>query len=178
MKKLTFLLLTIGLSASGYAQQKAHKGSVIKNYGETFTVDTPTFKTPINAPYKVVFDIGKSYSSDKMNPLFNTAARFINMHAEAGVPLNQIQVALVIHGSAAFDVLNDKEYQLKFGRTNPNTELLSVLKQNNVQLILCGQTAAHKNLKLSQLSPDIQLALSAMTALVQLQNNDYRLINF
>ena len=178
MKKLTFLLILFGVSLAGYSPSKTHKGSVIKNYGETFIVDNPTFKTPMASPYRVVFDIGKSYSSDKINPLFNTAARFINLHAEAGVPIKQIQVALVIHGSAAFDVLNDTAYHAKFGIKNPNTALLAVLAKNNVQLILCGQTAAHKNIHTDHLSSDIQLALSAMTALVQLQNQHYRLINF
>ncbi len=155
------------------------KGNVITEYGKTFTVVNPEYKTDTINNLKVVFDIGRTFAdSSKVNPLINTAARFLNMHEEAGVSLEKLKVAMVIHGSAAHDILNNKNYKTKYGIDNPNTKLVSALSEKGVQIILCGQTAAYRKITKTQTLPEVQYALSAMTALVQLQNENYRLINF
>ncbi|WP_050915869.1 DsrE family protein [Gillisia marina] len=102
------------------------------------------------------------------------------MHREAGVPAENIKVALVIHGAASTEILKSEFYQEKFPEitTNPNAELISQLASHGVQVILCGQTAAYRNITKSEALPEVQISLSAMTALVQLQNQGYRLINF
>jgi intracellular sulfur oxidation DsrE/DsrF family protein len=128
---------------------------------------------------KVVFDIGRRFNDNtKINPLFNTAARYLNMHADAGVPLEKLHVALVIHGAAANDILKDVQYKAKYNIDNPNTPLLSALAEKGVKIILCGQTAEHRSIGKKDIHSKVQIALSAMTALVQLQNENYRLINF
>ncbi len=162
-----------------FSQQKSKEGNIITKYGKTYEVVNPDFKTNKQQDLKAVFDIGRTFKdSSKINPLFNTAARYLNMHAEAEVPLKNLKVALVVHGSAANDVLNDSKYKIKYGIDNPNTPLLSALSKKGVQIILCGQTAAYRNITKQDALPQVQIALSAMTALVQLQNQHYRLINF
>ena len=74
--------------------------------------------------------------------------------------------------------LNSRNYKIKFGIDNPNEPLISSLVENGVQVNLCGQTAAHRNISISKIHSDIKIALSAMTTLVQLQNEGYRLIKF
>ncbi|WP_108868322.1 DsrE family protein [Aquimarina aquimarini] len=166
-------------SIFSFSQQKTKKGTVITEYGQTYSVTNPDFKTNTQQDLKVVFDIGRTFGdSTKVNPLINTAARYLNMHVDAGVPEKKLQVAMVIHGSAAFDILTDTEYVAKYNIDNPNTPLISALAKKGVQIILCGQTAAYYNISKKDILPEIQIALSAMTALVQLQNNNYRLINF
>ncbi|MDH7448319.1 DsrE family protein [Aquimarina sp. 2201CG14-23] len=178
--KHTFLFtLVLALPGFLFCQQQSKTGTVITEYGKTYEVSNPDFKTDLLNELKVVFDIGRSFGdSTKVNPLIHTAARYLNMHVHAGVPFKNLKVALVIHGNAANDILNTKEYNAKYSINNPNTELISALTKKGVQIILCGQTAAHRNISKSDLHPDIKLALSAMTALVQLQNEDYKLINF
>jgi len=162
-----------------FCQQTSKTGTVITGFGKTYDVKNPDFKTDTTNELKVVFDVGRSFGdSTKINPLLNTAARYLNMHVNAGVPIENLRVALVIHGGAANDILNTKKYTAKFGVANPNTSLISALAKKGVQIILCGQTAAYRNIDTSDVHPDIQFALSAMTALVQLQNKHYRLINF
>jgi len=115
----------------------------------------------------------------KPNTLLETAARFINMHELAGVPKENLKVAVVIHGNASQDILTDSEYAKRVSESkNPNTELLTALANNGVQIILCGQTAANKKISKTEAHPNVQIALSAMTALVQLQDQGYRSINF
>ncbi|AXT59312.1 hypothetical protein D1816_02770 [Aquimarina sp. AD10] len=155
------------------------EGKIITDYGKTYEVKKPDFKTDKENELKAVFDIGRTFKdSSKVNPLFNTAARYLNMHADAGIALEKLKVALVIHGSAANDILIDSEYKAKYGINNPNTKLIADLSKKGVQIILCGQTAAYRKILKENTLPEVQYALSAMTALVQLQNKNYRLINF
>ncbi len=163
----------------GLSQATSQAGNVITDYGKTYPVISPDFKTDTTTPLKVVFDVGRSFNNpQKVNSLFNTAARFLNMHEQAGVPLKNLNVALVIHGNAANDLLKDEIYNQRHCIDNPNTPLLKALKDHGVQIILCGQTAAHRKLTKDKILPQVDIALSAMTALIQLQNQDYRLINF
>ncbi|HSM63141.1 MAG TPA: DsrE family protein [Gillisia sp.] len=176
-----FLLLVALIATSINYAQDAHSGEIIKEYGKIYEVSNPGFKTDTTAQYKVVFDIGRSFDNPSQpNALIETAARFINMHYEAGVPAENIKVALVIHGAASNEILKNEFYQEKFPETtaNPNADLISQLANQGVQVILCGQTAAHRKISKSKALPEVQISLSAMTALVQLQNQGYRLINF
>ena len=180
MIKRLLLLVALIATSLNYAQE-AHSGEIIKEYGKIYEVSNPDFKTDTTAQYKVVFDIGRSFDNPSQpNALIETAARFINMHREAGVPAENIKVALVIHGAASTEILKSEFYNDKFPEisTNPNAELISQLANEGVQIILCGQTAAHRKITKSEALPEVQISLSAMTALVQLQNQGYRLINF
>lgn len=175
--KNNILIFTIVLFPLFIFSQK--KGKIITEYGNTYEVNNPDFKTDLNKELKVVFDVGRTFKdSTKVNPLINTAARYLNMHVDAGVAREKLKVALVIHGNAANDVLTNANYKSIYGIDNPNAKLISKLSQNGVQVVLCGQTAAHRGVTKNDVLPEIQFALSAMTALVQLQNNNYRLINF
>lgn len=170
-----FILLPVFL----FSQQKPKQGKVITTFGKTYTVTNPDFKTNTQQDLKAVFDVGRTFKdSSKVNPLFNTAARYLNMHEDAGVSIKKLHIALVIHGSAANDILNNTKYKAKYTIDNPNTSLLTALAEKGVQIILCGQTAGHRNISKKDIVPEVKIALSAMTALVQLQNENYRLINF
>lgn len=85
---------------------------------------------------------------------------------------------MVMHGEAAYSLLQNEYYKERYETGNPNIELLKALAENNVSIILCGQTAIHRNITEEKRIPETKVALSAMTALIQLQNDGYRLINF
>ncbi|WP_026915459.1 DsrE family protein [Christiangramia portivictoriae] len=178
MKKLITLLsiLLVNLSFS----QQFETGNVIADFGKTVAVPHAKFEVDTSLVYKVVFDIDRNFNPSEVNKLAETAARFLNMHEKAGVDPENIHIALVFHGSATKDVLDDFSYTKAYPDTknNPNTPLLTALANAGVELILCGQSAAYHNLKPEDVHKDVKYALSAMTALVQLQANDYQLIKF
>ena len=178
MKKLLFLL-AIFFASITYAQEPV-SGDVIPNYGKTYPIESPGFKTDTLSKLKVVFDVNRSFDASQPNKLIETAARYLNMHERAGVPLENMEIALVIHGKAVQDMLKDEFYTEKFPSEagNPNLPLLEALADNGVQIIICGQSATHYDVKPENSDPHTKFALSAMTALVQLQNENYKLINF
>ncbi|KQC29008.1 DsrE family protein [Flagellimonas eckloniae] len=173
-----FLLFFILICLSGYSQEKT-AGPIIENYGKVWSIENPDFKTDIAADFKVVFDIMNSPESHtEINKSIETAARFLNMHAKGGVPHAQLKVALVVHNKASKDIIENKAYETRYGVSNPNYDLVKDLMEAGVEVILCGQSSKSRNFPKEDLISGVQVSLSAMTALIQLQNQDYRLIKF
>jgi len=68
-----------------YADETAFgPGKVITEFGKIAAVETD-FEIPKRIQFKILYDTIKSAEAGKINPTLNTAARFINMHAAAGV---------------------------------------------------------------------------------------------
>ena len=88
------------------------------------------------------------------------------------------KAAMVIHNQASKDIMLPAAYKTKYGTDNPNYPLLMELHKAGVELIFCGQSSLSRNIPREVVIPEVEFALSAMTALIQLQNNDYNLIKF
>jgi intracellular sulfur oxidation DsrE/DsrF family protein len=177
---LSALLLTALLGGAGalHAQQR-QDGPVIHAAGSVFTVPDPDFATPRDQTFRVLFDVAEGAAAPgEINTGLNTVARFLNMHAQAGVPLERLQVAVVVHGTAGKDLLRDAAYRERHGVDNPNRALLEELSRAGVRIILCGQTAASRNLPRAELLEPVEVALSAMTAHLVLQEQGYRVNPF
>ncbi len=72
-------------------------------------------------------------------------------------------------------LLSDSAYGARFGgQANPSKRLVEELLANNVQLVLCGQTAGFRGVKREELLPGVQLAISAMSALNVFQAQGYQ----
>ena len=180
MKKKYFFifLITLLFQATLIAQTK-ETGPVIKEYGKVWAIDNPDFKVDPNKEYKAVFDIMNSPENrESVNASIETAARFLNMHAQSGVPAKKLNVALVVHNQASKDVISNEAYQKKYGTKNPNQELIKALIDAGGQVIFCGQSSLSRGFPREDLIEGVQLSLSAMTALIQLQDENYRLIKF
>lgn len=182
MSKKTFSCLTLGflfICFVSFGQSKPVKGEIIPEFGSTYKIENPDFTTNISENYKVVFDISKAPEDpSEVNKYVEGVARFLNMHSEAGKSAETMKVAVVLHGEAAQGLLKNEYYREKYQVNNPNQALFEALHKNGVQLILCGQTAMHRNITEDRRIPETKVALSAMTALIQLQNDNYRLIPF
>jgi hypothetical protein len=72
-------------------------------------------------------------------------------------------------------LLSDSAYGQRYGgRPNPSKRLVEELLANNVQLVLCGQTAGFRGVRREELLPGVQLGISAMTALNVFQAQGYQ----
>ena len=159
--------------------ESARAGPVIEKFGPVYEVVRPEFQTPNDLLYRAVFDVAPSPDAPgEINPRIESVARFLNMHARAGVSKDQMKLALVVHGAAGKDMLSSTAYKDRFGVENPNEPLIAALRSQGVRVILCGQTASHRGFQREELAPGVEVALSAMTALVALQSDGYRLISF
>ncbi|MHA6287929.1 DsrE family protein [Maricaulis sp. CAU 1757] len=139
-------------------------GPLIESYGP---VVQPAGATPIPADtrFRVAFDAVDRAEEGELNRKFTSAARFLNMHAAAGVPADNMELALVIHGGAVHDVTSDA--------AGPNADLVATLLAHNVRIIVCGQSASYQDVTADDLLPGVEMALSAMTAHALLQADGY-----
>jgi len=180
MKKLACIICLFAFAKILSAQSPSKiKGNVIPEFGPTYAVENPDFVTDKDLEFKVVFDVAQAPEDpSKRNPYIETVARFLNMHEQAGVPKENLKVRMAMHGQASYGLLKNEHYKEKFGVDNPNIALLEAIDTAGVDVILCGQTAGSRKLSPDRRIPLTKVALSAMTILIQSQEEGYHLIAF
>lgn len=178
MKNILAYFIILVVPFLGFAQTS----KTLEDFGPVYEIEEADFKVNLNQEFKAVFDIAKiSDSKDQPNRMFQTLARYIRLHSAPELKNNSVKAVMVLHGSAIYDLLIHEEYAKyhnQEGLKNPNLELLSLLTENNIEMVLCGQTSKHRSISKPMMHPDVKIALSAMTALIELQNKGYKLINF
>jgi intracellular sulfur oxidation DsrE/DsrF family protein len=169
---LLFLILPLAAAAAD-----ASTGPLIEHFGPVYDYPSAGFKLDPEVRYRSVMDVSESPESAlDLNRYIESAARFLNMHAAAGVPASNLELAVVLHGSAGKDALSDKAYASRYGAANPNTQLLNALNEAGVKIYLCGQTAGFRAFGVEELNPAVTLATSAMTVLTRLQVEGWALL--
>lgn len=176
---LTVLAILVPVALAAQTPAVPTKGPVIADFGPAYAVPNPGLPTPMLQELKIRFDVSATPADVKaVSPQLETAARFLNMHAKAGVSPERLKVAIVVHGDAAKDVLNNEAYHKRHGVDNPNVPLLDALKRAGVRVFLCGQTAGSRGLVATDLAAPVQMALSAITAHLVLNAEGYVLNPF
>jgi len=171
------LLTGFSLLLTSFGNLAAEPAPVIKGYGYFYNV--PSHVSDLSqAQFKIAFDVGEGAEKGAQNNHINSLARFINMHVAHGVKPENIQLALVVHGGASVDVLENSVYKARFDKDNKTESLIKQLLDNNTQVYVCGQSATHMKVSSEQLIPGVKMALSAMTAHAELQQQGYTLNPF
>ncbi|OYY71583.1 DsrE family protein [Sphingomonas sp. 28-63-12] len=153
-------------------------GPVFREFGKVAAVDAD-MPVPPDTMFKVAFDISDPAKAGEMSRAIDSAARFINMNAAAGVPPANIHVALVVHGRAGFDLTRQPFYAAhNAGLANGSEALVAALLAHGVDIYLCGQSAAGLGIGKGDMLPGVKMALSAMTAHALLQQRGYTLNPF
>lgn len=165
------------------AESDFHAGTVFSDFGKVATVDAD-FIIPKRTEFKVLFDSVQATKPGEVNRTLNGAARFMNMHAEAGIAEKSMKLAVVFHGKASVDVTRQYFYNSKFKSpdssevVNANAAVIKALTDKGVRVILCGQSAAYHSIENDDVLPGVEIALSAMTAHAVLQQQGYTLNPF
>lgn len=178
-RHLTPATLALCLLALPALAQKDSTGPAIESHGPVYAVpDAVSVGDPADG-LKAVFDIAVgSEDPAALNRRIETVARYLNMHIAAGYPPKSVRAALVLHGSAARDALDNEAFQRRYGVDNPNIALLEALRESGVEVFLCGQSREHRGLAPEEITESVSVALSAMTVLLAKQSEGYGLIAF
>ena len=179
MKKFLTVLFLVSFFILNAQNESVKMGPIIESFGKVYQLENPDLMLNGTTKYKVIFDVYTDNSKKRnLNPLLVKVARFLNMHAQKGVKAENMKIALVLHGAATKSALNLKAYQKKYKTKNQNFELLKALTNANVEVFVCGQSYLANGFQLEEKSENVKMALSALTALVEYQNNGYQIINF
>ena len=171
------IILTLLSSPALAGKDAFYAGEAISAFGPIASVET-TASIPEDAAFKVRFDVAKQAEPGALNKTFESAARFINMHHQAGIDLENIDLAIVIHGGAVKDVANADRYAGVSSEANANAPLIAALQEKGVKFFVCGQSAAYYDVATSDLLPGVAMSLSAMTAHALLDSDGYALNPF
>jgi intracellular sulfur oxidation DsrE/DsrF family protein len=179
MKKYVIIFILLNFGSLIAQSNKPETGPIIDDYGASYKIKKADLTLDKNTDYKVIFDIYTDNSKEgEVNPLLNTVARYLNMHAQQGLKLKNMKVAVILHGTATKSALSNKAFDKKYNEKNPNTELIEALVDADVEIYVCGQSFLFSGYDLDEVSENVKIALSALTALVDYQNKGYQIINF
>lgn len=149
-------------------------GPLVEGYGPAFPLQEGDVPLPKDFNYKVVFEVTE-YEGDTttVNNELVVVSRFMNMHARSGVPKENLDVAVVVHGETLKSMLVDEAYAKRYGTDNPSLDLLMKLEAAGVRFYACGQSMGFRKFDREELASPVQVGLSAMTMLVYLQAEGY-----
>ena len=126
---------------------------------------------------KVVMDITTDAKPADVNKGLDRVARLLNLYGAAGMKAADVKITVVLHGEATKSVLKNADYQRRFETAaNPNLPLLDLLRQAGVEVLVCGQALNNKGIADNEIADGIEIALSAMTVLVNKQADGCSLV--
>jgi intracellular sulfur oxidation DsrE/DsrF family protein len=176
MKKL-MLLFVLFIFYGAKAQEKLNP--LIKDFGTIYSVPFAEENPNPSLKYKILVDVTTaSEKPEIINENLEAVAKIINLHILGGVPEKNLQVALVVHGAAAFSLMNNETYKQKYSVDNPNLPLLSVLNKAGVKIFVCGQTIFKRNIDHLQLAPEVRVALSAITTITNYSLKGFTVLKY
>jgi intracellular sulfur oxidation DsrE/DsrF family protein len=185
MKKLSLTLLCILFPTFLLAQLPKHlEGKMtypvfdFHPFAGVVTTNANALKYNKKLDYKIVIDVtdGVADSSRIMNTL-REVARTYNLNIANGVPKNKLKMAVVVHGGAIQGVLNDTAYQEKYGVLNPNIAVIQAMEKEGIEFYVCAQNLAYRQIPEANIMKEINLAISAKTALITLDQMGYSYLN-
>ena len=178
--RLMMTSMVVGLCAVTTAVPSVAAGPsfpVIKGYGGIETTEGAAERPDKSVRYRVIFNVTKGPAAPgKINPTLDRIARFINLLGADGVRPAAGDLVAIVHGPATALVMDDASYRAKFGVPNPNLELIERFRQNGTEVRVCSQALASNKIARKMVNPAVQVDVSAMTTLANLQLKEYALI--
>ena len=175
----SLLSVLAAVALVGAAPRLAHAAEDLAVPGYAVAVDVPgAHELPDpTLDYKIAWGIGQGAKdlTAEVNPTLPTIARYVNTLAKWGVPKEKRHIIVMFHQrSDDFDiVLSNEAFKAKYGKDNPNVELIAALANAGVEFRACGQAVAGRKIDPHDVNPEIQIDLWAMTSFMNLQMKGY-----
>lgn len=158
--------------APAAAEEPAFEFPQIAGYGGVVAIQGAA--EPPRSGAKIVFDITSDSKPDEVNKGLEGVARYLNLNAQAGLKPSDVKLALVLHGGATKAALDDAAYSKHTSASeNPNLKLIRELKTCGVEVFVCGQSLARNRFAASEVTPNLTIAVSALTVNVNKQLDGY-----
>lgn len=149
---------------------------LIEGYGEIKYFDQTAQQPDPNQEYKLLFDVKSDEQKNGVNKSLWIIARTLNLMDVTNVSSSNVKVVAAIHGDATYNVLSEKAYQMKFGKSNPNLDLIKKLKENRVLIYVCSQALASRNISFDDILTSVVPAISAIAVVSNYQLKGYSLM--
>ena len=172
---LAFLAVALILPAAGAAQTGE---ALIQKVGEGPNVSVITFPASKDLVYRVAWHatVGPENPAE-LAPSFRAPANFLWMSDREQVPRRNIQLALIVHGTATHSLMRNDAYRALRGVDNASIALLTALHESGVQIIVCGVALVNRNVPRETLLPFVKIAHTAGMAHATLAAQGYTVIS-
>lgn len=171
-----FVVLTI-ISFSSFAQQNLNPE--ISPYGQVYAVPGVTMKADPSLSYKIVIEVNNSDTSTAaISQPVEFVARLVNLLALDGIGKEKRDIVVIFHNAGSYCVQTDQAFSQKFGRPNPNKDAFDKLAAAGVSFYVCGQSTVKRNIKPSEILPQVKIATSFLTSYTTFQLKGYAPLKF
>lgn len=148
----------------------------VPGYGKIHAVNekkSPYAESP-QAISKFIFKVNQaSPNPESVHPELEKVARAINLMVADGVPIDHMNIVVIIGGYAADVAMNNNYYHTNFGIENPNADLLNKLHKVRVSIVVSDQALEAKKIDPKGLVDFASTALSSFTAITSLVQAGY-----
>ena len=152
---------------------------VVKDFGGIYQIDESTVLPDSTLDYNIVIDVFSGpRSPHQLNPALNNVARMLNLHAVGGVPAQNLNVVLAIHGDATVAILNNERYEKEYEMANPNTLLIKALAEAGIKMTVCGQSLIGRDIDTREVREEVEIATSMLTTVTTYQLKGYAFLRF
>jgi intracellular sulfur oxidation DsrE/DsrF family protein len=170
------LLTAVSLLPAVAGAETALLAPLIPGYGVVTPVENAGERPDPTVDYKVVLNATKFDQGDPTVYFLDKAAKVANLLAQSGVPAEHRHVVVIMQHAATMGVLNAEGLKARGMKSNSNADVIAKLKAAGVSVRVCGQALAAAKIARSEVLPDVQVDLSALTTLSALQLKGYALL--
>ncbi|MFM7853958.1 MAG: DsrE family protein [Flammeovirgaceae bacterium] len=165
------------LAIKGYSQVRVFPA--VQRYGGIFEIPYAVEKPDPTMKYNIVVEVEReSEAPDSLNWALNNVARLVNLHVVGGVPKENLDVVIVLHGGATYITMNNDKYLKKYKKENPNLQLFQELSKAGVKIFVCGQSLINRKVDRTKILSEVKIATSMLTTLTTYQLKGYALLKF
>jgi intracellular sulfur oxidation DsrE/DsrF family protein len=170
IKSLLFILLLFPI----FSFAQTYQYPSVKKYGAVVNYDG--VELPSKGA-KIVIDMTTANpTAQGHSQAMDRVARLINLYGLGGVKPEQLEIVVVVHSAAYETILTNNAYRRRFRKENPNLDALNALTQAGVRFMVCGQSINARKIALDEINPNVKLAISAITTLVEHQQRGFSLL--
>ena len=167
------------LSATTLLCQAPSRVTPVVPFGGIYAMPEATVRPDSSLEYRIVVDlVSGATEADSLGAGLYNVARFLNLLSVGGVPDDQVDVVLAIHGGATVGVMDDAHYRDRFGTDNPNLPLIRALQEAGVTLTVCGQSLLGRGVPVDAVVPEVEIATSMLTTVAMYQLRGYAVFRF
>jgi intracellular sulfur oxidation DsrE/DsrF family protein len=181
--KNSILFLFLLLLSTTLSQAQDMVFPAIQGYGGVIPVPFDAEKPDPSRQYKFVIELGEKISDKtQVADKLDYVARMYNLLRYAGIPSENIELAIVIYGGSTPMAMANPTYHQRFEKENPdstmmnpNGALIDEFLRNGIQVIICGQSMMKQELIPDDIYPGVRMALSRITATTDLMEKGYKI---
>jgi accessory colonization factor AcfC len=146
-------------------------------FAEWGWITTATTSTPLTARsvIRIVCDVQDDEWESQVGKGLARVRQLVEDYKALGIPQSEVNLAVILHGGAAYWALKDEAYGAFTEKEagNPNSALIHELVTSGVSVELCAQTMKHHGWTRMDILPGVRIVSGVCARVVELAHQGY-----